>query len=466
MTTRDVWLNAQTNAEAACNLGLELRVLSDALWRPSEWLPVIRQRVRPEDFWSEPHRRIYEALLELERAGTVSAEQLAVSLNRSGQYTPPVAQALWTILAETPIDAYPDDLAEYLVALSRQRRAKATAAEIASDAKRKGHDRDWLRESGAALVELGNEQRGDEPESWDAALRAWNDREPPGIPSGLTGLQRHLDGYRPACLYVVGARPGVGKTVFGLHEALRCAKAGHLVCFVNCEMTSGQMRDRAVSCLSGVPLRELRSSRHAAAVTDALGELGRLPFRVFSVPRPTVSQIAAFARDTVTAERMRNPQATLGMVVVDHMHILSPPSGLGKNASREQQLEAISGELQGLAMASGVPVVALAQLNRESERGGRREPQLTDLRGSGAIEQDAYAVVLLHRPGMFEDAADARRHMRLLVVKNRQGPTGGADALFTGSTFRVSDDPQRMPEPAYHEQFDPTDDLPDWRDDA
>ena len=281
-----------------------------------------------------------------------------------------------------------------------------------------------------------------------------------GLRTGFSALDGHLVGLEGGALYVLGARPGMGKTALALQIALNIAKAGSGVLFVSLEMQAVQLARRALALASGVPLRALRtgaltgSEGHLAAV--AAQRLAALPLHIEEEGGLTVDHVALRAR---AAHRRHG----IGLVIVDHLHIVGAPDGATRMGAT-WAIGAVSNGLKRLAKTLDVPVLALAQLNRGVESREDKRPNLSDLRQSGDIEQDAEAVVFLHRPEMFlskdppvrasnvshekhmaaVDDWDNRRRREagraeLIFAKVRDGETGIAELNYDGTRTRFSD---------------------------
>jgi len=243
---------------------------------------------------------------------------------------------------------------------------------------------------------------------------------PDGIRTGFCDLDRILGYLPPQSVCLVAARPGVGKTSFALnvaaHVALHEAKP---VGFVSLEMAGGELLNRLVCARASVDSAVVRRGELNAAeikrVTAALGALASASLHFYDRGGLTMSQLNAVARRLVQAHKVE-------LLIVDYLGLLRSGE---RGQSRYEETTLISSGVKALAKELRVPVLLLAQLNRASVREGRA-PGLADLRDSGALEQDADSVVLLHKDG--EDANP--QPVRLTVAKNRNGPTGAIDLLF------------------------------------
>lgn len=244
-------------------------------------------------------------------------------------------------------------------------------------------------------------------------------------------------------MYVLAARPGMGKTTLALNIADRVAKNTGPVLFVSLEMDLEQLEAKRLSKECGVPSNRLLMHRlndyESQRMAEAAMELHQLPTYIDRKDRATVADILTKAR------KVKN----LTMVIIDYLGIITPEDR-GKSASRYEYVTEISGSIKAMARRLKVPVLVLAQLNRASESRSDHRPQLSDLRDTGAIEQDADGVLFIHREGYY-DGGELNRYapepMTIIVAKNRHGPTGKCDlafALATSKVVAVNNDPRRV----------------------
>lgn len=260
-----------------------------------------------------------------------------------------------------------------------------------------------------------------------------------GYSTGLAGVDHYFTGLRAARLYVVAARPGVGKTAVGLRLARAVAEAGGGVLFASLEMARNELLERGLADVGGVSYKGLLTghldAQEQRATHEALEYWSALPLVVNDTPAIPLSRLYGDAR------RWSHPSgAPLALVVVDYLQLLGPPTGMSRNATRENVVSENARGLKNLAKALGVPVVALAQLNRESEKRTDNRPKMSDLRESGEIEQAADVIMLLDRPEMREpDDATVRGRMEAIIAKQRAGSTGSAWLRWEGDLQRVSD---------------------------
>jgi len=291
---------------------------------------------------------------------------------------------------------------------------------------------------------------GDVVEVMEARTRT--DEVPPSyLATGFQGLDHYLQGLRPGDMIVLAARPGVGKTALSLQMALDfTVHQGKSVLFYSLEMTADQLTQRCLSSLSDIPLTGLRTWSlapvQAHRLDQAHDQLTRARLYWDTTRAIGMNQVAAKARKH---QRVHG----LDLVVIDYIQLLAP---LVRSDSRAREVEESSRRIKIMAGELDVPVIAVSQLSRNSEQ-ERRPPRLSDLRWSGAIEQDADVVMLMNRvrpkkngPGVALDGD----LVHVDIAKHRNGPCGSVDFAFDGSTQRFTQTTTmgvynvRSPEPA------------------
>lgn len=253
--------------------------------------------------------------------------------------------------------------------------------------------------------------------------------EPLGVPTPWESLDRIVAGWGPGMLYIVGARPGVGKTVFGIGVLLDMARRGKTAVMVSLEMPKSELYLRMLST-AGVPgdrimHRRLDKEDHAR-MAKAAAAISLLPIVVDDRSALSLAQIRAKVKGV---QRTRD----VGVVVVDYLGLVKPPGDVPRN-DRRVQVDAITQGLKELARDLRVPVVALAQLNRGIEGRAVKVPTLADLRESGGIEAAADVAILLHR-----DHEESPEELQVSIPKNRHGPQGQFRLAFRGQFSRIDD---------------------------
>jgi replicative DNA helicase len=239
-----------------------------------------------------------------------------------------------------------------------------------------------------------------------------------GIPTGFTDLDRILNGLHPGQLIVVAGRPGLGKSAVSLDFA-RNAAIRHSVAsaIFSLEMSKIEIVMRLLSAEARVPLHVLRSGQLSdddwTKLARRMGEISEAPLFIDDTPNMNLMEIRAKAR------RLRQ-RHDLRLVVVDYLQLMSSPKRV---ESRQQEVAELSRGLKLLAKEIECPVIAVSQLNRGPEQRTDKRPQLSDLRESGSIEQDADVVLLLHRDDYYDKESPRAGEADFIVAKHRNGPT-------------------------------------------
>jgi replicative DNA helicase len=248
-----------------------------------------------------------------------------------------------------------------------------------------------------------------------------------GLPTGFKHLDWYTSGLHPGDLVICAGRPGMGKTAFALNVALNACRARQSPVIVfSLEMPKEQLARRLLCAEAGVDGSRLRSGRLTrddwAPLTRAAGELSELPLWMDDTPGLTLMELRAKAR------RLKSDKG-LELVVIDYLQLMR--SGT-KTDNREQEISEISRSLKGLAKELRLPVIALSQLNRGVESRGNKDkrPQLSDLRESGAIEQDADTIMFIYRDEVYNPESTEKGIAEIIIGKQRAGPTGTVRCAF------------------------------------
>jgi replicative DNA helicase len=283
-----------------------------------------------------------------------------------------------------------------------------------------------------------------------------------GLSWGLKTIDERTGGLCDADLIIVAARPSMGKTGLMLSTALRVTKSGHPVLFFSLEMTAAPLSDRAITDIAydrRQPIPYFDMKRGIISVSDydrledAARHLRELPLMIEQQPALSIAQISARARKY--QQFLERKRQKLGLLVVDHIHIVRPSAEY--RGRRVDELTAISADLRALAKELNVPVVALAQLSRQVEGRDDKRPQLSDLRDSGSIEQDADLVVFLYREEYYLERKlhdglsqhekhrvqarlfEVKDHLEFIIAKQRNGATGAWTIFFDAACNHIDD---------------------------
>jgi replicative DNA helicase len=252
-----------------------------------------------------------------------------------------------------------------------------------------------------------------------------------GTPSGFTKLDRLTSGWQKSELVIIAARPSMGKTAFALSMARNMAiDHGKRVAIFSCEMSSIQLVNRLIISETDIPGDKIKNGRLTEEewkqLDTRIKKLVQAPIFIDDTPAISIFELRAKCRRLMA-------QHKLDIVIVDYLQLMSGPENAG---SREQEVSNISRSLKSIAKELNIPILALSQLNRSVEmRGGTKRPLLSDLRESGAIEQDADMVVFIHRQDKFgiptfEDGSSTKGIAEIILAKNRNGPVDDVRLRF------------------------------------
>jgi replicative DNA helicase len=242
----------------------------------------------------------------------------------------------------------------------------------------------------------------------------------PTVPSGLVDLDRLLCGFRPGGLYIVAARPAMGKSALSSQLTLNVANRPTPVLFATLEMSETELTDRMLATLARVDSLKIQngelSNDEHIRVANAAARLASYPIQIMDQPEATVAEIRAEAR-----------MSRAEMVIVDYLGLVRP---MGRHGNRQEEVASIARSLKTMARALNVPVMALCQLHRGVESRSEKRPELSDLRESGEIEQAADAVLMLYRDDYYDPGSLDAGLLEIGIKKNRHGPKGVVMTAF------------------------------------
>lgn len=453
------------------DLDAEAAVLSSILLDPGAF-DAVQELLRPEHFYADANRRIFEAVLELSSAGrpvdVVSVAGFLRDRNRLEQIggTPYLAQ----LADATPAVAHVGAHALVVREKWRLRQLIAICQRFAAEGYAVPPDvQKFIDQAEQAIFDIARTAEGSSVEIVrDAVVRAFKILEEAerrgggvtGTPTGFTRLDRQCSGMHAGDLFIVAGRPGMGKTSFVLNIALNVAtsrvmpsssedyfqapteEAGHGVLFCSLEMPKEQLAARLLASEARVDMSNIRSGSMSredwSKLTEAASRLARLPLWLDDAPALTLLDLRAKIR-RLQAEIKRGDgvggSRSLGLVVIDYLQLMQGRRDAG---SREQEISELSRGLKQLAKEMRVPVMALSQLNRavETRTSKDKRPQLSDLRESGAIEQDADTILFIYRDEYYYKDSEQKGVAEIIVAKQRNGPTGSVLTRFTSAYTR------------------------------
>lgn len=418
------------------NIDAEQSVLGALLLDNSAISKVVRY-LRPDDFYMESHRVIFDAILELEESGQ-AADLVTVTdkLRRSGELDK-VGGATYvaTLTNIAPTSANAEYYAHIIEEKALLRNLINLATRIAGMGYEGNEDAERLMEEAEKmLLELGSRRTTAAfTEIKDILLNTFkhleylakHKGELNGIPTGFTDLDKMCQGLQPSDLVIVAARPSMGKTSFGLcighHAAAQTQKP---VAVFSMEMSKEQLVQRMLCAEAMVDLHKIRTGfigdEDWIKLTQKARDMARLPIYIDDSGVLTVRQIRAKARRIHT-------EKGLGLIVIDYLQLMQ---GSRRSENRQQEIAEISRSLKALAKELNVPVLALAQLSRSVEQRQDKKPIMSDLRESGSLEQDADVVMFIYRDEYYNPDTEKIGIADIIIAKQRNGPTGVVELAF------------------------------------
>ena len=431
-------------------LPLEEAVLG-ALMLDREALPLVMEILRPDSFYLEAHQHIYRAIIRLfERSNPVDMLTVTEELRKMGDLDK-IGGAYYLVELTNKVAsaANIEYHARILAQKHIQRELIRVSTRIIKDAYEDSSDVFTLlddAEKGLFAITQNNLSRSYESMGSLSAKVLKQIEELAqkkdgltGVPTGFTDLDRITSGWQPSDLIIIAARPGMGKTSFVLAVTLNAAKDfGKPVALFSLEMASTQLVQRLVSMEAEIQGSKMRSGKledfEWQALQTTVEKLGSVPIFIDDTPGINVFELRAKCR------RLKQ-QHGIALIIIDYLQLMSGASE-GKSTNREQEIAGISRALKSLAKELSVPVIALSQLSRAVEvRGGSKRPQLSDLRESGSIEQDADIVSFIYRPEYYqiledENGQSLKGVAEVIIAKHRHGALDTVRLKFTDSFAR------------------------------
>ncbi len=259
-----------------------------------------------------------------------------------------------------------------------------------------------------------------------------------GLETGFADLDRKTAGLHAGDLVILAGRPAMGKTTIAMNVAERVVLAGNAVAVFSLEMSREQLIERQIAALAKVDFQHYRTAQLEESewtrITAAIGKLQDAPLIIDDTPALTITELRARSR---RLKQMHN----IELIVVDYLQLMT-----GQGENRNLEITKISQGLKALAKELNVPVIALSQLNRGLEGRPNKRPIMSDLRESGAIEQDADVIAMLYRDEVYNEDSPAKGLAELIIRKQRNGPTGTVNLVFRGDILRFENYAGQMPD--------------------
>jgi replicative DNA helicase len=407
------------------------------------------ERLRAEDFFLPQHRRIFERMVQLgEKQNAIDIVTLMEDLVRAGELEAAGGVAYLSQLADglprvTNVDHYARIVKEKAILRS----LIYSASVIQEQALAAGDDADVILDRAeSSIFQLAEDRvkagligvKDLVKDGYERLEKIFSEgRRITGLTTGYSGLDNETAGLQPSELVILAARPSMGKTALALNIAENVAlRQREPVAVFSLEMSKESLLLRLLASHARVDAHKFRTGHMNrddwGKVTASLAELGDAPIWIDDSASSTVLEMGAKAR------RLKRDRG-LSLMIVDYIQLVVPSTNR-RNANRQEEVSSISRSLKALAKELKVPVVVLSQLTRAPEREDRK-PQLSDLRESGAIEQDADVVLFINRPNFYKTdiPEEERAKAELIIAKQRNGPTGSLNFVFLSRHTRFEE---------------------------
>ncbi|MFQ5554835.1 MAG: replicative DNA helicase [Acidimicrobiia bacterium] len=403
------------------------------------------EKLHPEDFYRPAHQAIFQAVVSLFDADEpIDAVTVAAALRRSEMLERIGGVGyLTSVIDQVPTTSHIEHYAAIVEEHALRRRLMRVGGEVLSIAtETESPIDDVMDRAEQAVFQVAERRVGDGLASIDPLLgpaieqaeeRNRQGADVTGIPTGFRDLDRKVAGLHPTNLIIVAARPAMGKTALALNIAQKVAVQDEPVAVFSLEMSREEVVTRMLCAEGRIDSQRLRTGRLSETdftkLSHAASVLYQRPIYVDDSPGLTVTEIRAKCR-----RMRRNPG--LSLVIIDYLQLMS--SSVGEN--RQQEIATISRSLKNLARELSVPIIAVSQLNRSLEAREDKRPRLSDLRESGAIEQDSDLVMFLYRHEYYHpEAIETKGVAELQIAKHRQGATGRIEMTFLPEFTLFSD---------------------------
>lgn len=418
------------NLEAEQSLLGSILISTDAI-------PLVMEIVKPEDFYREAHRHIYEAIVNLYARGepadpiTIAEELKARGVLEQVGGKP----YLHTLVSIVPTAANAKYYAQIVERNGILRSLIKVATKIADLSYQAPEDVETVIDKAESLLFGVSQKRISEKfihikdlltEGFEQIEKLYEKRaHVTGIPTGFVKLDELTSGLHPSDLIVVAARPSMGKTSFALGIAQNVALQEKIpVAIFSLEMARQQLAQRLMCAEARVDAQALRTGNLKEEdwpkLSNAVGRLAEAPIFIDDTPNITIMEVRAKARRLMAKQK-------LGLIIVDYLQLMQ---GNGRSENRQQEISEISRALKILGRELNVPVIAVSQLSRAVEQRQDKRPLLSDLRESGAIEQDADLVLFIYRDEYYNRDSEDRGTAEIIIGKHRNGPTGTVKLAF------------------------------------
>ncbi|MFL8674963.1 replicative DNA helicase [Clostridioides sp. GD02404] len=406
----------------------------------------VTETIKPDDFYKEAHKIIYECMITLSNKGEpIDLITLTEELRKQGHLNDiggiSYITSLSTIVPTTSNVKYYADIVKEKSVLRKLIKASNEIINLGYSGATKIED--VLEQAEKSIFDISQEKTSDDFKSINLVLMDaydmieklyTNKSDVTGITTGFKDLNKKINGLQRTDLILIAARPAMGKTAFSLNLVQNAALKGDAsVAVFSLEMSKEQLVQRMLSSQSSVELKKIKTGtlndNDWPRIIDAMAVLSDAKIHIDDTPGIKISELRSKCRKLKI-------EKGLDLVLIDYLQLME---GEGNNESRQQEISKISRSLKILAKELNCPVVALSQLSRAPEQRADHRPMLSDLRESGAIEQDADIVMFLYRDEYYHVDSESKNIGEVIIAKNRHGETGSVELVWLGEVQRFGD---------------------------
>lgn len=414
------------------NIEAEQSVLGSVLLKAKSFGNVL-EILKPNDFYLQAHKMIYEAMLDLFEKNEPQDLLTITNLLRDNNQLEKIGGSTYLarLTSIVPVTANIASYAKIIRNKSILRHLIEVNTDIATRCYEEQGDIDLLVDQAEqAIFDIAGSKSGDGftpinqivPQAFDLINQLFKRKELiTGVPTGYTDLDKMTAGLQPSDLIIIAARPSMGKTSFAMNIAQHAAIVEKIgVAVFSLEMSKEQLVMRLLSSVGRIDSQRIRTGKlhpeDFEKLNRAVGMLSGAPIYIDDTPAISVLEMRAKVRRLAA-------QHDLGLIIVDYLQLMQ---GRHSTENRTQEISEISRSLKALAKEHKIPVIALSQLNRSLESRTDKRPMMSDLRESGAIEQDADVITFIYRDEVYNKSEDNpdRGTAEIIIGKQRNGPTG------------------------------------------
>lgn len=415
-----------------------------AMFKDREVIQDIVQLVRDTDFYKPENAILFKAILEIDESGqSVDLVTMTNKLRKENLLEKAGGVFYLGQIAAAPSTVY--NVKQY-AKIVQEKSTMRQLIRISDDIRNRCFDdaepvESILDDAERLVLDISKQRQRNDVTRVDEIVptnlekieeAAKQEDEITGIPSGFIDLDHMTNGWQRSDLIILAARPAMGKTALCLNMAANAAIDYHYpVAIFSLEMSKEQLVMRMLAAAARIDQKRLRTGQlnpdEWGAFLQKIGPLTSAPIYIDDTPAITIRELRAKAR------RLQSREGDLGLILVDYLQLMG---GSGNSENRQQEVSEISRSLKALARELNVPIIALSQLSRTVEQTKDKRPQLSHLRESGSLEQDADIVLFIHREEYYNEDTDRRGIADVIIAKHRNGPTGTVELAFQNELTR------------------------------